>query len=74
MPTESKNPYVSRGGLKLHHALQTFRFDPTNLDCVDLGCATGGFTDGRRQDGARSVACGDTADGPRAYTLRTDER
>src|ERR1700756_3828057 len=37
--------YVSRGGLKLEHALQHFQLDVTGLNAIDLGAWTGGFTD-----------------------------
>ena len=48
-------PYVSRGGLKLEKAMQTF---PLTLDgkvCADIGASTGGFTDCMLQNGATKV-------------------
>ncbi|HED52639.1 MAG TPA: TlyA family rRNA (cytidine-2'-O)-methyltransferase [Phycisphaerales bacterium] len=71
---DQSNPYVSRGGIKLDHALNEFQFDPSGLDAADLGCSTGGFTDCLLQRGARSVICVDTAYGQLAWKLRTDPR
>lgn len=42
---ESEHPWVSRGGLKLAHALDVFKIDVSNLICLDVGSSTGGFTD-----------------------------
>ncbi|MFG0273771.1 MAG: SAM-dependent methyltransferase [Phycisphaerales bacterium] len=66
--------YVSRGALKLEHALGAFCFDPTGLACADLGCSTGGFTDCLLQRGAASVVSVDTGYGVLDYRLRTDAR
>lgn len=71
---ESDNPYVSRGGLKLRHALETFGLDPSGLRCADLGASTGGFTDCLLQAGAASVYSVDTAYGEFAWKLRKDSR
>ncbi len=67
-------PYVSRGGLKLAHALKAFDFSPENLCCADLGCSTGGFTDCLLQAGAESVIAIDTAYGELAWKLRQDSQ
>lgn len=67
-------PYVSRGGLKLAHALREFSVDPTGLRCADLGCSTGGFTDCLLQHGAKSVVAVDTGYGQLAWKLRKDPR
>jgi 23S rRNA (cytidine1920-2'-O)/16S rRNA (cytidine1409-2'-O)-methyltransferase len=74
MAGDPEHPFVSRGGLKLAHALDTFALDVTGLACADLGCSTGGFTDCLLQRGARSVVCVDTAYGQLAWKLRQDER
>ena len=74
MPSEPDCPYVSRGGLKLRHALDEFGVDPAGLICADLGCSTGGFTDCLLQAGAARVFSVDTAYGQFAWKLRTDER
>lgn len=74
-PSDASTPaYVSRGGLKLRHALTHFRVDPTGLACVDLGCSTGGFTDCLLQAGAAKVHAVDTAYGQLAWKLRNDPR
>jgi len=67
-------PFVSRGGLKLRHALDEFRIDPKGWDCADLGCSTGGFTDCLLQAGAARLVSVDTAYGEFAWTLRNDPR
>lgn len=66
--------FVSRGGLKLHHALTEFAIDATGLVCADLGCSTGGFTDCLLQAGAAKVHSVDTAYGELAWKLRNDPR
>jgi len=66
--------FVSRGGLKLAHALSKFGFSPRGLLAADLGCSTGGFTDCLLQAGARHVYCIDTGYGVLAYKLRQDAR
>ena len=71
---EPENPYVSRGGLKLRHALEVFGLDPSGLRCADLGASTGGFTDCLLQAGAASVYSVDTAYGEFAWKLRNDSR
>ncbi|USN98573.1 MAG: TlyA family rRNA (cytidine-2'-O)-methyltransferase [Phycisphaeraceae bacterium] len=68
------NPFVSRGGLKLRHALDAFSIDPTSWWAADLGCSTGGFTDCLLQGGAARVWSVDTAYGELAWKLRQDER
>ena len=78
-PQTSESPadaytYVSRGGLKLHHALEEFNLDPTGLVCADFGCSTGGFTDCLLHHGANHVHCIDTAYGELAWKLRQDDR
>lgn len=73
-PTPPTNPYVSRGGLKLRHALERFGLSPAGLRCVDVGCSTGGFTDCLLQAGAAHVTAIDTGYGVIAWKLRTDPR
>jgi 23S rRNA (cytidine1920-2'-O)/16S rRNA (cytidine1409-2'-O)-methyltransferase len=67
-------PYVSRGGQKLAGALDALGVDPRGRRCVDVGAATGGFTDCLLQRGARSVLALDVGYGQLAYTLRNDPR
>jgi 23S rRNA (cytidine1920-2'-O)/16S rRNA (cytidine1409-2'-O)-methyltransferase len=66
--------YVSRGGLKLEHALKTWSIDVTGLACADVGASTGGFTDCMLQHGAASVMAIDTGFGQIAHKLRVDPR
>jgi 23S rRNA (cytidine1920-2'-O)/16S rRNA (cytidine1409-2'-O)-methyltransferase len=66
--------YVSRGGLKLEHALAHWSISLTGLACVDIGASTGGFTDCMLQNGAHSVLAVDTGYGQIAQKLRDDPR
>lgn len=66
--------FVSRGGLKLDHALREFRIDVRGLACADFGSSTGGFVDCLLQRGAASVFALDTAYGELAWKLRNDPR
>jgi 23S rRNA (cytidine1920-2'-O)/16S rRNA (cytidine1409-2'-O)-methyltransferase len=66
--------YVSRGGLKLEHALAHWSIDLTGLPCVDIGASTGGFTDCMLQSGAATVLAVDTGYGQIAQKLRDDPR
>jgi 23S rRNA (cytidine1920-2'-O)/16S rRNA (cytidine1409-2'-O)-methyltransferase len=66
--------YVSRGGLKLEHALAHWSLSLTGLPCVDIGASTGGFTDCMLQSGAQSVLAVDTGYGQIAQKLRDDPR
>jgi 23S rRNA (cytidine1920-2'-O)/16S rRNA (cytidine1409-2'-O)-methyltransferase len=66
--------YVSRGGLKLEHALTTWQIDVSGLPCADIGASTGGFTDCLLQHGASSVLAIDTGFGQIAHKLRVDPR
>ena len=66
--------YVSRGGIKLAAALDTFNIDVANMTCADLGCNVGGFTDCLLQRGAARVFAIDTGYGELAWKLRRDER
>jgi 23S rRNA (cytidine1920-2'-O)/16S rRNA (cytidine1409-2'-O)-methyltransferase len=66
--------YVSRGGLKLEHALAHWSIDLSGHPCVDIGASTGGFTDCMLQSGAQSVLAIDTGYGQIAQKLRDDPR
>lgn len=68
------HPWVSRGGLKLVHALEDFSIDPTGWVAVDVGASTGGFTDVLLTHGAARVYAVDVGHGQLAWKLRTDER
>ena len=66
--------YVSRGGLKLEKALQTFPLDLRGKICADIGASTGGFTDCMLQNGAKKVYAVDVGYGQLDWKLRNDER
>lgn len=69
-----KEPFVSRAGRKLAHALDHFELDPAGLVCLDVGASTGGFTDCLLQRGARRVYAVDVGYGQLDYSLRNDPR
>jgi 23S rRNA (cytidine1920-2'-O)/16S rRNA (cytidine1409-2'-O)-methyltransferase len=66
--------YVSRGGLKLEHALEHWQLDVRGKVCLDVGTSTGGFTDCLLQHGASRVIGVDTGCGQIAMRLRQDPR
>lgn len=66
--------YVSRGGLKLEHALKHWNVDLNGLFCLDVGVSTGGFTDCMLQHAAAEVLGVDTGAGQIAEKLRQDTR
>jgi 23S rRNA (cytidine1920-2'-O)/16S rRNA (cytidine1409-2'-O)-methyltransferase len=68
------HPYVSRGGLKLAGALDSFSVEVTGLVCLDVGASTGGFTDCLLQRGAARVVAVDVGYGQLAHKLRVDPR
>ena len=70
----ARDKFVSRGGLKLEHALEKFAVDPTGLTAIDLGASTGGFTDCLLQRGAGQVFAVDVGQGQLAWKLRQDPR
>jgi len=64
------HPWVSRGGVKLAHALDHFRFDPHGCACLDVGASTGGFTEVLLTRGARRVYAVDVGRGQLDASLR----
>lgn len=66
--------YVSRGGLKLEKAMNSFDIKLTDKVCMDIGASTGGFTDCMLQNGACKVFAVDVGYGQLAWKLRCDER
>jgi len=68
------HPWVSRGGLKLAHALDAFAIDPQGAICLDVGASTGGFTDVLLARGAAKVYAVDVGQGQLAWRLRQDPR
>ena len=67
-------PFVSRGGLKLQHALEFFSVDVTGRRAIDIGASTGGFTDCLLKAGAERVMAVDVGYGQLAYKLQQDPR
>ena len=67
-------PFVSRGGIKLAHALDRFGVSPEGRRCLDIGASTGGFTDCLLQRGAASVVAVDVGEGQLDWKLRNDPR
>jgi 23S rRNA (cytidine1920-2'-O)/16S rRNA (cytidine1409-2'-O)-methyltransferase len=68
------HPYVSRGGVKLAHALDHFAIDPSGAVCLDVGASTGGFTDVLLRRGASRVYAVDVGHGQLDWRLRQDAR
>jgi 23S rRNA (cytidine1920-2'-O)/16S rRNA (cytidine1409-2'-O)-methyltransferase len=66
--------YVSRGGLKLEHALAYWKINVAGKICLDVGASTGGFTDCLLQQGAVRVIAVDTGHGQISFQLRRDPR
>lgn len=71
---EAPEKFVSRGGLKLEHALNHFGLQVRGLIAIDLGSSTGGFTDCLLQNGAAKVYAVDVGRGQLAWKLRKDPR
>ncbi|OGR51610.1 MAG: hypothetical protein A2049_09910 [Elusimicrobia bacterium GWA2_62_23] len=67
-------PYVSRGGLKLKGALDAFKVSPAGKVCLDVGVATGGFTDCFLQAGALKVYAVDVGEGQIHERIKNDPR
>ena len=68
------HPWVSRGGIKLAHALDHFALDPAGAIAMDIGSSTGGFTDVLLSRGARHVFAVDSGTNQLAWKLRQDTR
>ena len=71
---EDPIPYVSRGGLKLKKAIDTFHIELKDKVCLDIGASTGGFTDVMLKEGAKKVYAVDCGTNQLNYKLRQDER
>ena len=69
-----EHPWVSRGGIKLAHALEAFGWDVTGAVALDVGSSTGGFTDVLLQKGAAKVFAIDVGTNQLAWKLRQDPR
>jgi len=68
------HPWVSRGGIKLAHALEHFGLDPAGAVAMDIGSSTGGFTDVLLHHGAARVFAVDSGTNQLAWKLRQDPR
>lgn len=68
------HPWVSRGGVKLAHALVAFGLDPAGVTAMDVGSSTGGFTDVLLTHGAAHVIAVDSGTDQLAEKLRRDAR
>ncbi|QDK33266.1 TlyA family RNA methyltransferase [Sphingomonas sp. IC081] len=68
------HPWVSRGGIKLAHAIAHFELDPTGVTAMDIGSSTGGFTDVLLTHGAEHVFAVDSGTNQLAWKLRQDPR
>ena len=68
------HPWVSRGGLKLSHALAAFGLSAEGRVCLDVGASTGGFTDVLLANWAAKVHAVDVGNGQLAWKLRGDAR
>ena len=77
MPLELRgkpHPWVSRGGVKLAHAIGHFGLSAEGRTCIDVGASTGGFTDVLLQHGATKVYAVDVGEGQLDWKLRNDPR
>jgi len=70
----SDHPWVSRGGIKLAHALEVFTINVTDHVAIDVGSSTGGFTDVLLTHGATRVYAVDSGTNQLAWKLRQDPR
>lgn len=68
------HPWVSRGGIKLAHALESFDLNPSGATAMDIGSSTGGFTDVLLSGGAAHVFAVDSGTNQLAWKLRQDPR
>lgn len=68
------HPFVGRGALKLDKALRVFGADVTDVTAMDIGAATGGFTDVLLQNGAKHVYAIDVGYGQLDWKIRSDPR
>ncbi|MBO7518909.1 MAG: TlyA family RNA methyltransferase [Methanobrevibacter sp.] len=66
--------YVSRAGLKLEGAIDSFNLDLKDKSIMDIGSSTGGFTDCSLRHGAKKVVAIDVGTDLLADSLRDDER
>ncbi|MEO1151953.1 MAG: TlyA family RNA methyltransferase [Pseudomonadota bacterium] len=72
--SDQRVPFVSRGGVKLAHALDHYRIDPAGQVCLDLGASTGGFTDVMLRRGVAHVYAVDVGRGQLHASLVEEPR
>jgi 23S rRNA (cytidine1920-2'-O)/16S rRNA (cytidine1409-2'-O)-methyltransferase len=68
------HPWVSRGGIKLAHAIEHFALNPAGAIAMDIGSSTGGFTDVLLTHGADHIFAVDSGTNQLAWKLRQDDR
>ncbi|HKX22155.1 MAG TPA: TlyA family RNA methyltransferase [Rhizorhapis sp.] len=68
------HPWVSRGGIKLAHALDRLQWEVAGVVAMDVGSSTGGFTDVLLTKGAARVYAVDSGTNQLAWKLRQDPR
>ena len=68
------HPWVSRGGIKLAHALHQWGWDVADAVAIDVGASTGGFTDVLLSKGAARIYAVDSGTNQLAWKLRQDPR
>jgi 23S rRNA (cytidine1920-2'-O)/16S rRNA (cytidine1409-2'-O)-methyltransferase len=71
---QAPHPWVSRGGVKLAHALDVFGVEPKDRVCLDVGASTGGFTHVLLACGARHVTAVDVGHGQLHEKIAKDPR
>ena len=69
-----EHPWVSRGGMKLMHAIEHFKMDVKGVVAMDVGSSTGGFTDVLLTHGVKKVYAVDVGTGQLDVKLRNDAR
>ena len=71
---KEEKDWVSRGGIKLHNALETFNVDVKNKVCLDIGCSTGGFTEVLLRREAEHIYSVDVGYGQFDWKLRNSKK
>lgn len=71
---KKEREWVSRGALKLEHALDRWAIDPKGKTVLDIGAGTGGFTEVLLSRGARKIFALDVGHGQLAPKLGAHAR
>lgn len=69
-----KDSFVGRGGIKLEEALEHYKVDVNNLDCIDIGASTGGFTHCLLKRNINKIFCVDVGYGQLDFKLRNNSK